>query len=146
MARAKGRTAACAREEARARLRRADEFLAVADLVLGERLETPVEDDTINLSGVSAALAVLAGIAASDAATCHRLGERSRGQDHKDAIALLKTVVPHGPELAKDLARLLDLKDSAHYGVLGVSDSEARKAVDWAKRTIAGARTVIESP
>ena len=95
---------------------------------------------------MSAALAVLAGIAASDAATCHRLGERSRGQGHQVAIPLLKTVVPNGPELAKDLVRLLDLKDSAHYGVLGVSDIEARHAVDWARRMVGNARTVVESP
>lgn len=144
MARPKARTAACGHEEAKGRLRRADEFLAVADLVLGERLETSVADDSINLSGVSAALAVLAGIAASDAATCQRLGERSRGQDHRDAIELLRTVVPGGDELARDLDRLLDVKDNAQYGVLGVSDSDARRAVNWARRLVAGARAIVD--
>lgn len=145
MRRAASRTADCTPDEARSRLRRAEEFLTVADLVLGERVETPEEDDVINLSGVSAALAVLAGIAASDAATCYRLGRRSRGQDHTAAVATVKTVVPHGEQLAKDLARLLNLKDGAHYGVLGVSGAEAVKAVEWARRMIANAQEIIES-
>jgi len=144
MARPKGRTAGCDRDDARGRLKRAEEFLAVAELVLGERMDTPLEDDAINLGGVSAALAVLAGIAAADAATCVRLGVRARGQDHADAVELLKTVVPGGPELARDLDRLLDVKDNASYGVLGVSDGEASKAVDRARRMVDGARQVIE--
>ncbi len=106
----------------------------MADMVLGERVETAEGDDAINLSGVSAALSVLAGIAASDAATCLRLGQRSRGQDHREALTLLRRIEPDGDGLAKDLDRLLGLKDNAHYGVLGVADSEARKALEWAGR------------
>ena len=116
----------------------------MADLVLGEQVETETDDDAINLGGVSAALAVLAGIAASDAATCQRLGVRSRGQDHTEAVGLLRTVLPDGPDLAKDLERLLDIKDSAQYGVLGVSDAEARRAVDWARRMVARVRDIVE--
>lgn len=115
----------------------------MADLVLGERVDALEEEDEINLSGVSAALAVLAGIAAADAATCFRLGKRSRGQDHKGAIILLRSVVPGGEDLAKDLVRLLDLKDTAHYGVLGVSDVAARKAVEWARRLVTGVSDIV---
>lgn len=115
----------------------------MADLVIGEQLDADA-DDAMSLSGVAAALAVLAGVAASDAATCHRFGQRSRGQQHTDAVDLLRTVVPNGRELANDLARLLELKDTAHYGVLGVSDGEARRAVDWARRMVGHARAVIE--
>jgi hypothetical protein len=147
VSRPKGRTAACSREDARQRLRHAESFLYAADLTLGERVET-AEDDSINLSGVAAALAVLAGIAAADAACCHRLGMRSRGrsrgQDHAQAVALVRDVIPHGQDIAKDLHRLLDLKDNAHYGILGVSDAEARRAVDWARRTTDRAREVLE--
>jgi hypothetical protein len=142
MTRATGRTAPCDRADARTRLRRAQEFLAAAELVLGERGETRDEEDAINLSGVSAALAVLAGIAASDAATCFRLGKRSRSQDHREAVDLLRSVAPGGELLAKDLARLLDLKDTAHYGVLGVSGGEAAKAVEWARRMVTGVRDI----
>ena len=143
MSRAKGRTTPCSRDDAQQRLRRAESFLYVADLTLGERVETPEADDAINLSGVASALAVLAGIAAVDAACCHRIGVRSRGQDHREAVDLVRTVLPSGEDLARDLARLLDLKDNAHYGILGVSDAEARHAVEWARRAIERAREVL---
>ncbi len=145
MSRPKGRTAACSREDAKERFRRAESFLYGADLTLGERVETPETNDAINLSGVAAALAVLAGIAAADAVCCHRLGVRSRGQDHDQAVALVRDIVPHGADLATDLDRLLDLKDNAHYGILGVSDAEARRSVGWARRIVGRAREVLRS-
>ena len=64
------------------RLKHGKAFLAVAELVLGKRIEANADRDDINLSGVAAALSVLAGIAAADAACCHRLGMRSRGLAH----------------------------------------------------------------
>jgi len=51
----------------------------VAELVAGEH-EIPES------RSVAAALAVLAGIAASDAACCAALGRRSRGDDHRQAV------------------------------------------------------------
>jgi len=137
----------CSRADAQGRFRRAEAFLYVADLVLGEGVGGEVDgDDGINLPGVSAALAVLAGIAAADAACCHRLATHSRGQDHKQAVALVRTVVPNGPAMANDLDRLLDLKDNAHYGVLGVSQKEARSAVEQARRIVEAAKAVLVTP
>jgi hypothetical protein len=63
------RTAACSRADAANRLKQAESFLYVAALVLGEEVGNRDEGGLV-LSGVSAALAVLAGIAASDAACC----------------------------------------------------------------------------
>jgi len=145
MSRQKGRTADCSREDARNSLKHGKAFLAVAGLVLGERIEANADRDDINLSGVAAALSVLAGIAAADAACCHRLGMRSRGLDHAQSVVLVKQVIPHGDELANDLDRLLDLKDNAHYGVLGVADAEARRAVEWARRMLKNAGIVLGS-
>ncbi len=141
MSRSAGRTSSCTRPDGAARLEDARAFLGVATLVLDEQI--PDEDEAINLSGVSAALAVLAGIAAADAACCSRLGRRFRGQDHRGAVDLVRTVVPGGPEMAKDLGRLLDLKDSAHYGVLGVSDRDARAAVERARRMVFAAKAML---
>ena len=59
MSRPRGRAAGCSRADASRRLRRAEEFLYVADLVLGEEVAANEVDDAINLSGVAAALAVL---------------------------------------------------------------------------------------
>ncbi|HWH32493.1 MAG TPA: hypothetical protein VNU01_07460 [Egibacteraceae bacterium] len=77
-----------------------------------------IEDDTDAVApGVAASLAVLAGIAASDAACCARLKVRARGTDHQEAVALLAGVEPHGKRMARDLDRILKRKDDAHYGL-----------------------------
>jgi hypothetical protein len=36
--------------------------------------------------------------------------------------------------VAKDLRRLLDMKDSAHYATIMVGQGPAAKAVEWARR------------
>jgi len=53
---------------------------------------------------VAAGNAVLAGIAASDAICCVRLGCRHRGEDHRGATELLKTATVDGDRLAVTLA------------------------------------------
>ncbi|PPK93742.1 hypothetical protein CLV92_10918 [Kineococcus xinjiangensis] len=83
---------------------------------------------------MAAALAVLSGIATADAVCCSRLGQRSRGQDHRQAVDLVASVRPDGAALAKDLRRLLDIKDQAHYAASMVSPARAAQAVDWARR------------
>ena len=65
------RTVKCGIAEARSRLRTAGAYLEVAALVLNER----DRDEYLN---VSAGLAVLAGIAASDSVCCARLRARHR--------------------------------------------------------------------
>jgi hypothetical protein len=116
------RTQRCGGRQAATRLTQARRFLDAAELVATEL------GDAGNTS-VAASLAVLAGIAASDAACCARLGRRARSQDHHDAEALLGEIVPGGREAAKRLRRLLDLKDTAHYGVIYVSGTDLRSAL-----------------
>jgi hypothetical protein len=120
-------------DESRTRLAHAKKFLEVAELTAGENIEES--------HSVSAALAVLAGIAASDAACCAVLGRRSRGQDHHAAEQLLAQIQPGGATAATTLRRLLDLKDTAHYGLIGVSRQrltaalrQARALVEFAER------------
>lgn len=132
------RTAPCTRAEAESRLRQAEAFAMVAELVLDDESEAASPS-------VAAALAVLAGIAASDAACCVKLGERARGQAHAEAVAVLRTVVPHGQDMAKDLARLLASKDEAHYGPNLVDAGKARRLVGYARRMTDLARQVLES-
>jgi hypothetical protein len=48
----------------------------------------------------------------------------------------LRQATPDGPELAKLLLRLLDLKDEAHYGVMVVASRKARDAVKWATKLV----------
>ena len=134
-----GRVAPCTPAEARARLRKAQSFASGAELVLELG-----EDTGLDLPAVAAALSVLAGIAAADAACCSALGERSRGQDHRQAEQLVATVLPHGPQMAKDLKRLLERKDNAHYGVISTTEKEARDMLGWAKRLVGDAQRVLD--
>lgn len=129
-------TADCTPAQGRARLRQAEAFVMVADLVLSD-------DTDIATPGVAAALAVLAGIAASDAACCVRLRKRPRGQDHGEAVTLLATVEPHGNDMAKDLSRLLASKDESHYGFTLVDRTKARRLVGYAKRLVERAGHVV---
>jgi hypothetical protein len=100
-------------------------------------------DDDLASPGVAAALAVLAGIAAADAACCVALGQRSRGQDHRQATDLLRQVQPDGLTLARDLARLLDIKDGAHYGAVYVTGQKAAAAIKQARRLVEAAETLV---
>ncbi|HEY2041042.1 MAG TPA: hypothetical protein VGH11_00105 [Jatrophihabitans sp.] len=86
-----GRTQTCGKTDARARLAHARAFADTAELVLG------VDDQ--GAENVAASLAVLAGIAASDASCCAVLGRRPRGQDHREAVALLSGIAAVGPDM-----------------------------------------------
>ena len=121
MTTAKGRTQKCGRAEARTRLAHARKFLEAAQLA--------ADEDAPESSSVSASLAVLCGIAAADAACCTALGRRSRSQDHRDAELLVATVEPGGKEAANALRRLIDLKDTAHYGLINVSRQKLTAAL-----------------
>ena len=93
---------------------------------------------------VAASLAVLAGIAASDAVCCAALGRRPRSQDHRQAIDLLRQVAGVGGAMARDLGRLLAVKDDAHYGVLRVSGQRVTAAIRQAGRVVEAAEEFVE--
>jgi len=124
-------------ENARVRLRVSEAYLQVAELVLEE-------PDRTEMPGVSAGIAVLAGIAASDAICARRLGQIHRGQDHRAAAALLEQATPDGKKLAATFVRLIDLKDQAHYGMLTIPQQQARSAVKWAQLLVDRARQELE--
>ena len=115
MTRTKGRTQTCSTTDARARRQRATTFLSAARLIADE---DPIDAD---YASAAAALTVLAGIAAADAACCAALGLRSRGDSHHDAETLLAQITPGGKEAATALRRLVNEKDEAHYGFRPVS-------------------------
>ncbi len=132
------RTQTCSDQDAKTRLAHARKFLDVAELVASE-------GDDLEYSSVAAALAVLAGIAASDAACCKALGRRSRGQDHRAAIELVEQVEPGGKDASKALRRLLTLKDEAHYGLFDVSGADLKTALRQAKALVDfGAEVLFE--
>lgn len=91
----------------------------------------------------AAALAVLAGIAASDSACCKALGRRSRGQNHREAASLLERVAHGGNPAANTLGRLLNLKDEAHYGLFDVSGQDLKAALRQASSLVEFAGKVL---
>jgi hypothetical protein len=103
--------------------------LEVAELAAAEQ-EIPAS------RSVAAALAVLSGIASADAACCAALGRRSRGEDHREAADLLNQIVPAGDRAAKALVELLNLKDTAQYGLIPITRRELT-------RTLRRARTLL---
>lgn len=120
------RTQICSEADAATRLRHAHKFVEVAELAAGE-------GDGVEYASQAVALAVLAGIAAADAACCKALGRRSRGQDHHAAVALVEEVRPDGKQAAQSLRRLLSVKDEAHYGLAGVGGQILKSALRQAK-------------
>jgi hypothetical protein len=131
-----GRTQPCDRTQARTRLENAQKSLEVAELAAGEE-EIPAS------RSVAAALAVLSGIAAADSACCAALGRRSRGEDHREAATLLRQIVPGGDRAAKALIELLNLKDTAQYGLIPITRRELTTALRRAKRLLDFADEVL---
>ena len=123
------KSAPCGNAEARARIQKANDFLEVAELAVSELFDP------------AASNAVIAGVAASDAVCCHRLGKRSSGADHREAVRLLSAI---DREMGVLLARLLAVKHKAQYDHQAVGEREAeiavrraRRLVEFAQRTLA---------
>lgn len=131
-----GRTQRCTEKDAATRLRHARKFLEVAELVAGE-------GDDIEYASPAAALAVLAGIAASDAACCKALGRRARGQNHHEATTLLGQVTPGGKRATSSLGRLLSLKDEAHYGLFDVGGQHLKASLRQAAELVEFAANIV---
>ncbi|MGH3275279.1 MAG: hypothetical protein ACRDNZ_13280 [Streptosporangiaceae bacterium] len=94
---------------------------------------------------VAAGVAILAGIAASDAICGMRLGHLHRGDDHRGAIDLIRGATKDGAKLAAQLQRLLSLKDAAHYGMVLISARNATDAMKWAAFLVRRAAEESES-
>ena len=134
--RIKTRTQSCNAAQARKRLADARLFLELA-----ENVDDAGAPESL---GVSAANAVLSGIAAADAACCRALGERSRGEDHRDATKLVAQVHPGGEDAAKALGRLLGLKNDAEYGLATVSRANRELALRQANKLVEFAAAVVD--
>ena len=132
------RTAPCSEVDARSRLKAAQAHLEVAELVLAGA-------SSDQYAAVACSLAVLAGIAASDALTCRRLGLVHRGENHQEATALVEGAVPDGRKVASTLRRLLALKDASNYGLTPLSMQKARDAVRWARLLVERAQGELEA-
>ena len=117
--------------QARAYVSKAEEYLSAASSEL---------DAGRVIAATS--LAIHAGINAADAVTGIRLGQRAAGQDHDEALVLLRTAGPDGTAVAKELARLLPMKTRAEYEPDNIPRSDATKAVERARRIVEVARRI----
>lgn len=143
-----GRRRPCNRTDAVVRARQASAFLGTAVLV-GDKTDQVAGYD---YDHVAAALAVLASIAASDAICCTLLGEQARGQDHRQAVALLGEVrfgaggeraqVERTKKLKSALSVALDIKDEAHYGATMLGREEVRRLMRAATTLVDAASEV----
>ncbi len=84
-------------------------------------------------------LYVLAGVAAADAICCARLGEYSQGENHSDALGVLRRAAP---DLTPSLQRLLSRKTEWAYGGATVSGARLEAARVAATRLVEAARLV----
>jgi hypothetical protein len=140
MAQRKGRTQTCGKAQARQRLAHARSHLEVAELA------ADVNDPSLEYGSVAASVAILAGIAASDAACCQELGRRSRSDDHHDAEALLEEITPGGKRAASQLRQLINIKDAAHYGFINVTTPQLKRSLRQARHLVEFAEEVLLRP
>ena len=106
------------------------------------------------LEQAAAANAILAAIAASDAICCCLLGTRARGQDHREAIALLELARPgsgtakakqlRAQSLGRALRVALDLKNEAPYGFDVIGVAQVRKALHAAEALVSAAEDAVQ--
>jgi hypothetical protein len=129
----------CGKPQARQRLARARSFLEVAEMAADE------SDPSLEYGAAAASIAVLAGIAAADAACCQSLGRRSRSDNHHDAEQLLIEVAPGGKTAASNFRKLIDLKDTAHYGFITPSAPELKRSLRQAEQLVEFAEKVVEA-
>jgi hypothetical protein len=128
------RTTPCTREQAGQRLRQAEAFLGWARAALAD------EGDEANL-GVATSLAILAGVAATDALCGSSLGYYSRGQNHAEAANLVRSIEPGGPALASTFRQLLARKEDTSQAPKSLLESSAKAALRQAGDLVSAART-----
>jgi hypothetical protein len=121
------RTRDCPKAIRLGRLKKALEFYDGAALIKGRTPNAAVD------------LLVDAGIAAADVICCVRLGLHAAGENHNDAVALLRQAEP-GAE--KHLRTLLNLKSKVAYTHQSVANDERKRAGRAADALVEAARRI----
>lgn len=112
------------------RLEKAKQFLLAAQLIKDFADEGEVADAYVTLC-------VHAGIAAADVICCARVGRYARGDDHSEAVALLRKA--GASDAAKRLGVLLSLKTKAGYTYIPSTKADVTKAARAAAELVAAA-------
>lgn len=116
--------------DARSRRIIAARYLEIAELAASE--------EGAGANNVVVGIAVLAGIAASDAICLSATGSRYAGEDHAEAARVLGRT---DRALGNELAKLVRLKPGAHYGSTFLSESDRTRALRAAQKLVAAATT-----
>jgi hypothetical protein len=116
------------------RLRKTEQFLDAAETI------REFADDEHEVGDAYVTLCVHAGVAAADVICCAALGRHAEGDDHNEALALLRSVRPDGSELAKSLRPLLGMKTRAGYSHRAVNADDRKRAQRHAERLVRAAR------
>lgn len=124
----------CGADLAGGRLRKAEQFYAAAQDI------RDLADEEADVGDAYVTLCVHAGIAAADAICCTAMGKHARGENHSEAVALLKIVRPDGDKLAYSLTTLLRFKTRAGYSALPVNASMRTRSAAAAERLVTAAR------
>ncbi|GAA1219596.1 hypothetical protein [Rhodoglobus aureus] len=124
--------------EVRVRAEHARDSLLTAQL----RFEPGGPMASNNTTGLNA---VHAGIAAADAICGSKLGYRSNGQDHKQAIGILTQAIPERKTAARDLGRLLETKTLTSYGTSHITEAKASELLKYATRLVEEMESVLAS-
>ena len=125
------RTSPCTPDIRRGRLRKSGQFLDAASLIADQA------NEEAEVADVYVTLCVHAGIAASDAICCARLGQHARGEDHNQAVALLSKA---DDSSAKHLQVLLGMKTKVGYSHKRATAEEAKRAGRAAEALVEAAR------
>jgi hypothetical protein len=125
----------CDEPTMRGRLRKAEQFLAVAEGLQRE------SDEGEEVGDALVTMCVHAGIAAADVLCCKALGHHVQGDDHQQAVTELSKISPGGKELGKDLRALLQMKTQAAYAAASISAGERKRAWRKAKALVEAARS-----
>lgn len=98
---------------------KAEQFTAAAESI------RDLSDDATDVADAYVTLCVHAGIAAADAICAAKLGVHARGENHRDAVALLAAA---DKAASHHLSVLLAMKTRAGYSHLPVSRERALRA------------------
>lgn len=122
------------REEAKAHLGKAREFLEAADLSI-----------EVGLFNAAAASAVVSGINSKDAICLKLTGRSDKTKDHGQAVTELRGAGTGTADVSTALGRLLRLKNKSQYQTGPTTRSEAMKSITWARKLHDRARIVVSS-
>jgi hypothetical protein len=128
------RTRPCEEATTAGRLRKAEQFFDAAETIR----DFAQDEDEVGDAFVT--LCVHAGVAAADVICCVELGVHAQGEDHNQALTLLRKVRPGGDELAKSLGPLLGMKTRAGYSHRAVTSEDRKRAYRNAQRLLRAAR------